>query len=93
MKVEPMDKRMFIVTSDEACELDRLMSYPDDVRFDSSELEWLKAHEYKERTCEDIAAEYGKFVCSVCGCVVHDTSVIDNGALNYCPDCRAEVID
>lgn len=46
-----------------------------------------------ERTCEDISAEYGKFVCGACGCVVHDTSVIDNGGLYHCPDCGDEVID
>lgn len=44
-----------------------------------------------ERTCEDISAEYGKFVCGKCGCVVHDTSVIDNGGLNHCPDCGSVV--
>lgn len=46
-----------------------------------------------ERTCHDISAEYGKFVCGACGCVVHDTSVIDNGGLYHCPDCGDEVID
>lgn len=44
-----------------------------------------------EHTCEDISAEYGKFVCGKCGCVVHDTSVIDNGGLNHCPDCGSVV--
>lgn len=55
---------------------------------------WYEGIKYlPERTCHDIAAVYGKFVCGACGCVVHDTSVIDNGGLYHCPDCGDEVID
>lgn len=53
---------------------------------------WYEGIKYlPERTCHDISAEYGKFVCGECGCVVHDTSVIDNGGLYHCPDCGDEV--
>lgn len=36
---------------------------------------------------EDVSTVYGTFKCKLCGCVIKDTSVIDNGAINYCPDC------
>lgn len=88
-----MSEQRYIVTGDDCIEFERIVSYPEYVQLRKCDIEWLEAHEYKEPKCEDIASEYGKFVCSVCGCVVHDTSVIDNGGLYHCPDCGAAVVD
>lgn len=43
-------------------------------------------------TTEDISKVYGTFECKRCGCVVKDTCAIDNGAINYCPDCGLMVV-
>ena len=43
-------------------------------------------------TTEDISKVYGTFACKRCGCVVKDTCAIDNGAINYCPDCGLMVV-
>lgn len=44
-----------------------------------------------ERTCEDVATEYGKFECSYCGCKITDTRCVDNGFVHFCPDCGRSV--
>ena len=43
------------------------------------------------RECQDISTEYGRFECSEGGCIITDTSVIDNGGINFCPDCGLPV--
>lgn len=40
--------------------------------------------------CEDVSTQDGRFICSKCGCKVWEDAV-DNGMLNYCPDCGLAV--
>lgn len=37
--------------------------------------------------CRDASDVVGRFKCSECGCVIYDTSQVDFGMVNYCPDC------
>lgn len=44
-------------------------------------------------TTEDVSCDYGKFECKVCGCRVDDVTAVDNGGINFCPDCGREIGD
>ena len=44
-------------------------------------------------TTEDVSDDYGKFECGKCGCRIDDVTAVDNGGINFCPDCGREVDD
>lgn len=49
--------------------------------------------EPQHETTEDISDDYGKFECGKCGCRIDDVTAVDNGGINFCPDCGREVIE
>lgn len=49
--------------------------------------------EPRHETTEDISDNYGKFECGKCGCRIDDVTAVDNGGINFCPDCGREVIE
>lgn len=42
-------------------------------------------------TTEDVSDDYGKFECGKCGCRIDDVTAVDNGGINFCPDCGKEI--
>lgn len=48
--------------------------------------------EPRHETTEDVSDDYGKFECGKCGCRIDDVTAVDNGGINFCPDCGKEVI-
>lgn len=42
-------------------------------------------------TTEDVSDNYGKFECGKCGCRIDDVTAVDNGGINFCPDCGKEI--
>lgn len=49
--------------------------------------------EPRHETTEDISDNYGKFERRKCGCRIDDVTAVDNGGINFCPDCGREVIE
>ena len=49
--------------------------------------------EPERETTEDVSDDYGKFECGKCGCRIDDVAAVDNGGINFCPDCGREVDD
>lgn len=49
--------------------------------------------EPRHETTEDVSDDYGKFECGKCGCRIDDVTAVDNGGINFCPDCGREVIE
>ena len=49
--------------------------------------------EPRHETTEDVSDDYGKFECGKCGCRIDDVTAVDNGGINFCPDCGREVDD
>lgn len=47
--------------------------------------------EPERETTEDVSDDYGKFECGKCGCRIDDVTSVDNGGINFCPDCGREV--
>lgn len=48
--------------------------------------------EPRHETTEDVSGDYGKFECGKCGCRIDDVTAVDNGGINFCPDCGREVV-
>lgn len=49
--------------------------------------------EPERETTEDVSKSYGEFECKACGCRIDDVTAVDNGGINFCPDCGREVGD
>lgn len=49
--------------------------------------------EPERETTEDVSDDYGKFECGKCGCRIDDVTAVDNGGINFCPDCGREVVE
>lgn len=47
--------------------------------------------EPRHETTEDVSDDYGKFECGKCGCRIDDVTAVDNGGINFCPDCGKEI--
>lgn len=47
--------------------------------------------EPRYETTEDVSDDYGKFECGECGCRIDDVTAVDNGGINFCPDCGKEI--
>lgn len=47
--------------------------------------------EPERETTEDVSDDYGKFECGKCGCRIDDVTAVDNGGINFCPDCGREI--
>lgn len=47
--------------------------------------------EPRHETTEDVSDNYGKFECGKCRCRIDDITTVDNGGINFCPDCGREV--
>lgn len=43
--------------------------------------------EPQHETTEGVSDDYGKFECGRCGCRIDDVTAVDNGGINFCPDC------
>lgn len=77
-------REIFDIVNDAACAGSALESI-DDIPSD----EWLKAHEYRERTCHVIPDGcIGR--CSACGADVFGDPYGNEGT--YCPNCGARVV-
>ena len=42
-------------------------------------------------TTEYVSDDFGKFECGKCGCRIDDVTAVDNGGINFCPDCGKEI--
>lgn len=49
--------------------------------------------EPERETTEDVSESYGEFECKACGCRIDDVTAVDNGGINFCPDCGREIED
>lgn len=97
-----MSERRYTITADEAYKLHSIASYPDEWIDDETNA-WLKAHEYRERTCHIVCAKrpngaegLGIFgICSECGGKMETVDMFSQEfekADAFCRTCGAKVV-
>lgn len=91
-----MSEQRYIVTGDDAIKFERIVSYPEDVQLYECDIEWLKAHEYEERTCEVVSVRHDPVYGAVYTLSCCDDEVIHDGEGDppkHCQHCGAKVVD